>query len=136
MFKSFKDISVESHNEAGEESAKVGWTCRKNGRVRLMKRMDALGVEDRKRRGRPRPRWEDCVKRDLVGMGGERRMRASDRGGWRLLVETSKTRLAMKKNGKQKSTTGICASLTPDYREKEESKNISYLSTNYNDKYS
>ena len=37
-------------------------------RVRLMKRMDALTVEGRRRRGRPRLRWEDCVKRDLAGV--------------------------------------------------------------------
>ena len=49
----------------------------------MMKRADALGVEGRRRRGRPRLRWEDCVKRDLVEVGGERRMRARDRGEWR-----------------------------------------------------
>ena len=38
------------------------------------------------RRRRPRLRWEDCVKRDLVG--GEWGMRARDRGEWRQLVET------------------------------------------------
>ena len=31
----------------------------------------------------------------------------------------------MKKKGKHKSMTGIRASLTPDYREKEESNNMS-----------
>ena len=39
--------------------------------VRLTKRADALGVEGRRKGGRPRLRWEDCVKRDLVGVGGE-----------------------------------------------------------------
>ena len=35
----------------------------------------------------------------------------------------SETELDMKKKGKHKSTTGIGASLTRDYREKEESSN-------------
>ena len=34
--------------------------------VRLTKRADALGVEGRRRRGRPI--WEDCMKRGLVGV--------------------------------------------------------------------
>ena len=36
----------------------------------------------------------------------------------------SKTELVMKKKGKHKSTTGVGASLTPEYREKEESNNM------------
>ena len=40
------------------------------------------------------------------------------------IVEDSiKSGLVMKKKGKQNSTTGISASLTPDYREKEERTN-------------
>ena len=38
--------------------------------VRLTKRADALRVEGRKKRGRPRLIWEECVKRDLIGVGG------------------------------------------------------------------
>ena len=76
-------------------------------------------MEGRRRRGRPRPRWEDCVKRDLVGM--EWRMRVRDGGSG----DASETGLVMKKKGKQKSTTCIGASLTLDYRDKEESNNIS-----------
>ena len=57
----------ESHEEADEEPAKVG---RIEG-VRLTKRAGVLRVEGRRRRGRPRLRWEDCVKRDLAGVGGE-----------------------------------------------------------------
>ena len=56
--------------------------------LRLTKRADVLGVEGRRRRVRPILRWEDCVKRDLEGVGGEWRMRARDRGEWRLLMET------------------------------------------------
>ena len=50
--------------------------------VRLTKRADELGVEGGRRRGRQRLRWVDCVKRDLVKMGGEWGMKARDRGEW------------------------------------------------------
>ena len=48
-----------------------------------MKRADALRVEGRRGRGRQILRWEDCVKRELVGV--EWRMRARDGGvEWRM----------------------------------------------------
>ena len=41
-----------------EEPAKTGWTCGKNREgERLTKRMDALRVDDRMRRGRSRLGW-------------------------------------------------------------------------------
>ena len=51
MRESHKEVGVrerESHNEAGEEPAKVGWIRGKNGRERLTKRADALRVSTRK----------------------------------------------------------------------------------------
>ena len=36
----------------------------------------------RRRRGRPRLRWEDCVERDLAGVG-ERENESEGRGEWR-----------------------------------------------------
>ena len=62
--------------------------------------------------------------RDLTGMGGEWRTRAGNGG-----VETgggdgSETgSLTKRKEGKHNSTTSIGASLTPDFRDKEESSN-------------
>ena len=52
--------------------------------VWLIKRADALRMEGRRRRGRPRLRWRDCMKRDWAGVGGEGRMRARDGGEWRM----------------------------------------------------
>ena len=66
--------------------------------VRLTKGTDAQGVEGKRRKRRPTLIWEDCARSDLVGVGGEWRMRARDRGEWRRLVETG---LVMKKNGKK-----------------------------------
>ena len=49
-------------------------------RERLAKRTGALRVERRRRTEVPRLRWEDCVKRDLAGVGAEWKMRARDGG--------------------------------------------------------
>ena len=85
--------------------------------VRLMKRADALRVEGR-RGGRPKFKGEDCMKRYLAGMENE----GEGWGGVEMSGgDGSEMGLAMK--GKQKSTTGISASLNPDYRDKEESNN-------------
>ena len=49
----------------------AGHVVRMEG-VRLTKRADALRVDGRKRRGRPRMKWEGCVKRDLAEEGSRK----------------------------------------------------------------
>ena len=71
----------ESHREAGGRESLTGKLVRSRQMwaghvermegIRLAKRVDVLRVEGRRRRGRPRLRWEDCVKRDLMGVGVE-----------------------------------------------------------------
>ena len=53
---------------------------------RLPKRAALLRDEGRRRRGRPRVRWEDCVNRDRVRKAGEEdywKKKTRDRGGWK-----------------------------------------------------
>ena len=73
----------EFDGEIGEIVAEMGWTHgvdggRENGRV------DGLREQVRRKRGRPRLRWKDCVSRDInkVGVVGEWRKLVEDR--WRL----------------------------------------------------
>ena len=48
-----------------------------------------LREQDRRRRGRPRLRWEDCVKRDVRKAGEEEdwKKKTRDRGGWKRLSD-------------------------------------------------
>ena len=55
----------------------------------LAKRADAQKVEGKRRRRSSRMRWEDCVKRDLERMGGQRSTTAKDRRSCRLLIENA-----------------------------------------------
>ena len=52
---------------------------------RLSKRAAELREQGRRRRGRPKLRWEDCVKRDGRKAGEEEdwKMKTRVRGGWK-----------------------------------------------------
>ena len=56
---------------------------------RLPKRAAELREQGRRRRGRPRLRWEDCVKRDVRKAGEEEdwKKKTRDRGGWKRLSD-------------------------------------------------
>ena len=56
---------------------------------RLPKRAAYLREQSRRRRRRPRLRWEDCVKRDVkkTGEEGEWKKKTGDKGGWKRLAD-------------------------------------------------
>ena len=65
-------VNKEFQKEAGDEWVRVGCTRVTMEGERLTKRADALGEESRRRRrGRPRLRWENYVNRTLTGAGRE-----------------------------------------------------------------
>ena len=76
----------------GEDSVEVGRKCRTNERGSTTK--DDIYVHQergKRKRGRPRMRWRDCIKRDNDMRKAELedidwRMVAQDRGQWRSVV--------------------------------------------------
>ena len=62
---------------------------------RLPKRAAELREQGRRRRGRPRLRWEDCVKRDVgrAGVEDDWEKKTRDRGGWKTLSDEAVKKL-------------------------------------------
>ena len=62
---------------------------------RLSKRAAELREQGRRRRGRRRLRWEDCVKRDVRKAGEEDnwKKKTRDRGGWKRLSDEALKKL-------------------------------------------
>ena len=62
---------------------------------RLPKRAAELCEQGRRRRGRPRLRWEDCVKRYVRKAGEEEdwKKKTRDRGGWKRLSDEAVKKL-------------------------------------------
>ena len=79
---------------------------------RLPKRAAELREQGRRRRGRPRLRWEDCVKRDVkkTGEEGDWKKKTGDRGGWRRIADEAVNKLRVAPH--------------PGQREKEEVREI------------
>ncbi len=62
---------------------------------RLPKRAAGLREHGRRRRGRPRLRWEDCAKRDVRKAGEEEdwKKKTRDRRGWKRLSDDAMKKL-------------------------------------------
>ena len=62
---------------------------------RLPKRAAEFREQGRRRRGRPRLRWEGCVKRDVkkTGEEGDWKEKTGDRGGWRRIADKAVKKL-------------------------------------------
>ena len=56
---------------------------------RMVKKADGLREQGRRKRGRSRLRWEDCVRRDAskIGVAESGESWAGDRGQWRSIVQ-------------------------------------------------
>ena len=65
------------------------WHVERMADDRLPKIAAELREQGRRRRGRPRLRWEDCVKRDVRKAGEEEdwKKKTRDRGGWKRLSD-------------------------------------------------
>ena len=83
---------------------------------RLPKRAAELREQGRRRRWRPRLRWEDCVKRDVkrTGEEGDWKKKTGDRGGWKRLSDEAVKKL-------------LAAPHPPDKGEEEEREREIYL---------
>ena len=62
---------------------------------RLPKRAAELRDQGSRRRGRPRLRWEDCVKRDMkkAGEEGDWKKKTGNRVGWKRLADEAVKKL-------------------------------------------
>ena len=62
---------------------------------RIPKRAAELREQGRRRRGRPRLRWKDCVKRGVTkgGAEGDWKKKTGDRGGWRRIADDAVKKL-------------------------------------------
>ena len=85
-----RDGSAEElDRETGQEQITVAGHVERMADDRLPKRAAQLREQGRRRRGRPRLRWEDCVKRDVkkTGEEGDWKKKTGDRGGWRRIAD-------------------------------------------------
>ena len=55
------------------------------GDKKMTKRSDTQKMKEKRRRGRPNMRWDDCVKRDIERVEKEWRTTAKDRRSWNCL---------------------------------------------------
>ena len=93
-----RDVSAEVLDRERLVRSRVQWAghVERMADDRLPKRAADLREQGRVRRGRPRLRWEDCVKRDVkkAGEEGEWNKKTGDRGGWTILADEAVQKVA------------------------------------------
>ena len=103
---------MELDRETGDEQVQWAGHVERMADERLPKRAAELHEQGRRRRGRPRLRWGDCVKRDVKKTGGERdwKKKSGDRGGWRRIadeaVKSCRQHITPDKGKKRKRAVG------------------------------
>ena len=86
-----EEIGMKKHPKMKVAGSRMRWAghVQRMGEDRLSKRAWKAEEGGRRRRGRPKLRWKDCVKRDLerAGTNGQEwKTIVEDRGRWRTLT--------------------------------------------------
>ena len=86
-----EEIGRKKHLKMKVAGSRMRWAghVQRMGEDRLLKRAWKAEEGGRRRRGRPKLRWKDCVNRDLerAGTNGQEwKTTAEDRGKWRTLT--------------------------------------------------
>ena len=82
-------LKVENTTEVQASKTQVVWTC-KDARPRIRRNKDEMVPPGRRRRGRPKQRWVDCVNRDVRAIGTTED-EVHDRTSWMRIVYAAVT---------------------------------------------
>nr|GEW81101.1 hypothetical protein [Tanacetum cinerariifolium] len=80
-----KSSSCDYRQQDERRKIEMVWACQRRPQLALIRKVEYITVDDVRRRGRPKLRWEDKLKTDLKKMLLSEDM-TSDRNSWRTRV--------------------------------------------------
>nr|GEZ42798.1 hypothetical protein [Tanacetum cinerariifolium] len=80
-----KSSSCDYRQQDERRTIEMVWSCQRRPQSALVRRVEYITVDDVRRRGRPKLRWEDRLKTDLKKLLLSEDM-TSDRNSWRTRV--------------------------------------------------